>query len=132
MICVQYGPITIAVRSTTRTPVSGPLGPMAATRCARLTPRLRSPLRMVHLLGGNREAVPDVVAVAVRDDGKDDGARRIADRPDMFAYVLDRPRRPIHARRFGDDGPGHPASQRDQHFACDRTGFVRQPAHRGR
>ena len=26
MICVQYGPITIAVRSTTRTPASGPLG----------------------------------------------------------------------------------------------------------
>src|ERR1700739_944602 len=125
MICVQYGPITIAVRSTTRTPVSGPLGPMAATRPpqaggaprARLTPRLRSPLRMVHLLGGNREAVPDVVAVAVRHDGKDDGARRIADRLDMFAYVLDRPRRPVHARRFGDDGPGHPAGQRDQHFA---------------
>src|SRR6201988_5371119 len=71
MICVQYGPITIAVRSTTRTPVSGPLG-------------------MGRLLGGQREAVPDVVPVAVRHDGEDDGVRRIADRADVFAYLLDR------------------------------------------
>ncbi len=52
MICVQYGPITIAVRSITRTPASGPLA-------------------MVGLLGGHAEAVPDVVVVAVRQDRKD-------------------------------------------------------------
>src|ERR1700757_4274777 len=113
MICVQYGPITIAVRSITRTPVSGPLG-------------------MVHLLGGQREAIPNVVAGAGRHDGEDDGVRRIADRVDVFADFLDRPRWPIDARRFRDDGSGHPAGQRDQYFPRDRAGFVREPAHHGR
>ena len=56
MIWVQYGPITMAVRSTTRTPDSGPLG-------------------MMRLLGlRHREAVPDVVAVAVGHHGKTTGA----------------------------------------------------------
>src|ERR1700757_235782 len=72
MICVQYGPITIAVRSTTRTPVSGPLG-------------------MGRLLGGQREAVPDVVPVAVRHDGEDDGIRRVADRLNVLAHFVHRP-----------------------------------------
>ena len=58
MICVQYGPITMAVRSTTSTPVNGPLGMMDL---------------LAAVIRSHREAVPDVVAVTVRDDGKHDG-----------------------------------------------------------
>src|SRR6476660_9546468 len=62
MIWVQYGPITIAVRSTTRTPTSGPW------------------LATDGSLSRHAEAVPDVVAVAVGHHGKDNGIRRVADR----------------------------------------------------
>src|SRR3990170_2820970 len=54
MICVQYGPITIAVRSTTHTPRNGPA------------------LDMLGSSGGHREAVADVIAVAVGDRREDD------------------------------------------------------------
>src|SRR5690348_419450 len=69
MICVQYGPITIAVRSTTRTPFSGPLD----------------------ILRRHLEAVADVVAVTVGNDGKDHRLCRIPDGGDVFADVCDRP-----------------------------------------
>src|SRR3954454_11096958 len=105
MICVQYGPITIAVRSTTHTPASGPL-------C---------------MLHRHSEAVPDVITVPVGHHREDHRLGRVANRCDVFAHLRDRPRRPIHAGRLGNDGPGHPASQRDEHFASDRTGFVCQP-----
>src|SRR4051812_15395444 len=105
MICVQYGPITIAVRSTTHTPASGPLG----------------------ILHRHSEAVPDVIAVTVGHHRENHRLGRVPDRCDVLAHLRDGPRRPIHARRLGDDGLGHPARQRDEHFSSDRTGFVRQP-----
>src|SRR5215207_11441344 len=102
MICVQYGPNTIAVRSTTRTPVSGPL-------C------MKRPLL------GHREAVPDVVAMAVGNDGKDDGCIHFPDCRNVLPHFRDRPRRPIHAGSFRDDRLGHPSRQRDEHLPSDRT-----------
>src|SRR6185312_5990382 len=116
MICVQYGPITIAVRSMTTTPASGPL----AIVC---------PLEVALL--GHREAVADVVAVAVGHDGKDDRCRRVADGGDLFAHLRDRPRRPIHAGSLRDDGPGHSTGEGHEHLPSERTGFVRKPAHHG-
>src|SRR5262245_42074650 len=94
IICVQYGPITIAVRSTTFTPANGPLD------------ILDRPLL------GHREAVADVLTVAVGNNGKDDGRRRVADRGDVFADLRDRPRRPIHTWGFDDDSRGDTARQR--------------------
>src|SRR5690349_1747658 len=70
MICVQYGPITIAVRSTTDKPASGPLD----------------------IAHRHSEAVPDVVAVPIGHDGEDDGRRRVADCGDVVADLRDRPR----------------------------------------
>src|SRR6478609_12058583 len=69
MICVQYGPITIAVRSTTRTPLRGPW------------------LTTDRSLGCHAEAVADVIAVAVGHHGKDDGVRRVADRRDVVTDI---------------------------------------------
>ena len=51
---------------------------------------------MSRSLFGHREAVPDVVAVTVGDDRKDDGVRQVPDRRHVFADVRDGPRRPIH------------------------------------
>src|SRR6476660_4740871 len=113
MICVQYGPITIAVRSTTTTPASGPLAIPLAIVC---------PLEVALL--GHREAVADVVAVAVGHDGKDDRCRRLSDGGDLFAHLGDRPRRPIYAGSLADDGPGHSTGEGDEHLASHRTGFV--------
>src|SRR5215218_1469396 len=116
MICVQYGPITIAVRSTTRTPVNGPL-------------------RMVRLLGrahSHREAVTDVIAVPVGHHGKNQRLRVVTDRVDVFADVFDRPRRPVHPRSFRHHRRCDPAGKCDEDLCCDRTGFVRQPCHGGR
>ncbi len=59
MICVQYGPITIAVRSITRTPASGPVLVGLATECAPIA----WPVRQF-------EAVADVLAMTVGHDGK--------------------------------------------------------------
>src|SRR6202051_2632845 len=89
MICVQYGPITIAVRSTPHTPTSGPL----ATVC--------------HL-----EAVADVLDVTVRNDGKDHGRGRVTDGGKVLADLLDRPRRAVHARSLGDERFGPPGGAR--------------------
>src|SRR5438045_10740 len=41
-ICVAYGPITTVVRSSTRTPLSGPLMPRSASRAAHTTPSCRA------------------------------------------------------------------------------------------
>src|SRR5262245_37453684 len=112
MLCGQYGPITIAGRSTTITPDSGPLD-------------------MNRPLFGHREAVADVVAVAVGHDGKDDRRRRVADRSDVFAHLCHRPRRPVHAGRLADDGPGYPTGESNEYFPSDRTGFVCQPPDHG-
>src|SRR5688572_4307230 len=106
MIWVEYGPITIAVSSSTRTPSSGPL------------------LATDGSLSRHAEAVPDVVAVAVGYYGEDDRHRRVADRCHVFADIGHGPRRPVHPWRFRDDCPCHPACQCYQHFPCDRTGFV--------
>src|ERR1700730_2063126 len=98
MICVQYGPITIAVRSTTRTPISGPL----ATVC--------------HL-----EAVADVVGVTIRNSRKGHRRGRVTDGGKVLAYLLDRPRRAVHACSLGDERFGHPPGDGDQYFPCDRA-----------
>src|SRR2546422_983918 len=101
MICVQYGPITIAVRSTTRTPASGParlvglelsapatLPPVPLGPIAQLSPSpLRGwgcpHLRRLHVRhrrrAGHLEAVADVVSMTVGYDGKHQGRRRVAD-----------------------------------------------------
>src|SRR4051794_6268421 len=106
MIWVQYGPITMAVRSTTNTPESGPL-PIVRT--------------FEGALLGHREAIPDVVAVAVGNDGEDNRCIRVPDCRDVLTHFGDGPRRPIHAGSFGDDGLGHPTRQRDEHLPSDRT-----------
>src|SRR5262245_23922194 len=94
MIWVQYGPITTAVRSTTRTPASGPLG----------------------ILGRHREAVADVVAVAVGHDGKDERLGVVTDCRHVLTDLFDRPRRPIYARGFRHRSGRHPACERNEHF----------------
>src|SRR5581483_2927672 len=90
MIWVQYGPITIAVRSTTRTPASGPA------------------LAMPHP-AGHLEAVAQMVGVAVGHDGKHQWRVGIPDGIQLFGHLLDRPRRAVHARCFGDNCSRHPA-----------------------
>src|SRR5215207_1341944 len=81
MIWVQYGPITTAVRSSTRTPANGPSA-------------------MQNLLSRHREAVADVLVVPIRYDGEHDGFRPIADGFDVLAHRFDRPGRPVHAGRL--------------------------------
>src|ERR1700712_3428709 len=99
MICVQYGPITTAVRSTTRMPCSGPFGSL-----------------MLGSLRRDPEAVPDVVVVPIGDGREHQRSRVVADGVDMFADLFDRPRRPVHARGLRDEGAGESAGQRDEHF----------------
>src|ERR1700722_575221 len=96
MICVQYGPITIAVRSITRTPANGPLG-------------------MVGLMGGHAEAVPDVVVVPVRQDRKNQRRLDVSNRVEMPPPVVDCQGGTIPPGFCGDAPPGHPARQRDEH-----------------
>src|SRR5690242_21619022 len=67
MIWVQYGPITIAVRSMTRSPAIGPVG-----------------LAIERFLAGRAvrqlEAVADVLVVSIRDDRKNEWRRDVSDR----------------------------------------------------
>src|ERR1700738_1260816 len=101
MICVQYGPITIAVRSTTRTPASGPECPFGCGS-APLTITGSFPL-------DHGEAAPQGLGVPIGHDGKEQGRVDIPDSIQVLANLLDRPRRTEDSRRFGDRGPGHPA-----------------------
>src|SRR6185437_7624389 len=108
MIWVQYGPITIAVRSTTRTPFSGPeLG----------------------MLCRPFEAVPNVVGVPIGHDRKHQWRIEFPDGVDLSSDFFDRPRVTLHTRAFDDGHPGHPAGDGHQHLPVDRAGFVRQQAH---
>src|SRR6202022_62464 len=109
IICVQYGPITIAVTSTTSTPASGPLA-----------------------TAGHLEAVADVVRVTVGHHPEYQRGGRVPDGIHFFTDLLDGPCRPVDARRFGDYGPRNPAGDSDEHLARNRTGFVGEPAHHGR
>src|ERR1700733_14393242 len=109
MIWVQYGPITIAVRATTRTPASGPLD-------------------MMHRLSSHSEAVADVVAVPRRHDGEDHRVGCVADGIAVFGHVLHSPRWPVHPGCLGNDGAGDPARDRDEDLTGDLARFVRQPA----
>src|SRR6201999_2142594 len=95
MICVQYGPITIAVRSITRTPANGPVG-LAIQRF--LVVCAVSPL----------EAVVDVLVVSVGDARENEWRRHVSDLIQVAADILDRPRRPVHASALGDDRARHP------------------------
>src|SRR4051794_32072203 len=106
MIWVQYGPITIAVRSTTRTPSSGPLG-------------------MIHRLSSHSEAVADVVVVPCRHDGEDHRFGCVADSSAVFGHVLHSPRRPVHPGCLRNDRAGDPARDRDEDLAGDLARFVR-------
>src|SRR5689334_24153287 len=119
MIWVQYGPITIAVRSMTRSPAIGPVG-----------------LAIERFLAGRAvrqlEAVADVLVVSIRDDRKNEWRRDVPDRLQVVADLLDGPRRPAHARALGDDRPSHATRQRDEHFPGHRAGFVCEPTHDGR
>src|SRR6478672_9238666 len=103
MIWVQYGPITIAVRSMTRTPTSGPV------------------LSIAHRLSGHLEAVPDVVGVAGGNDGKDDGVFDIPDGVDVSGDLLHRPGRPVNSAGFGNHHPGDAPRDRRQDLARDRA-----------
>ena len=49
--------------------------------------------------------------MTVRHDRKNQWRLHVSDRIQMFADILDRPRRPIHAGAFGDDRPRHPTRQ---------------------
>src|ERR1700760_1186932 len=75
MICVQYGPITIAVRSTTRTPDSGPPCP-SGLDLPTLATLGSFPVRPV----AHREAVTEVLEVAVGYDRKHQGRVEVSDR----------------------------------------------------
>ena len=118
MICVQYGPITIAVRSTTRTPASGP-------SCRRSAMRALPGLAIPKL---NRmwSAWPSGTT------GNTTGGSDVSDRG---ASV----RRPPRSTTTAGSTPGlsamtaratRPASAMS--ISPDRTGFVREPTHRGR
>src|SRR6185369_17949550 len=82
MIWVQYGPITIAVRSTTRTPASGP--GLSMSHSTRSAPRGR-------VLTGHPEAVSDVLGVRVRYYREDQWVGHIADGIKMLGHLLDGP-----------------------------------------
>src|SRR5690625_2684606 len=112
MIWVQYGPITIAVRSTIRTPASGPDRSVGLVMLSSLPVSLR-----------HREAVPDVFAVPVGHHRKHQRRTGIADSLQLLAHLLDRPRRLIHPGGFGDDGACHASGDGDEHLAADRAGF---------
>src|ERR1700737_93129 len=139
MICVQYGPITIAVRSTTRTPDSGPkcpvglglpalttLGSFPLSSIAQLLIR---PLPSLHRRWAHREAVTEVFDVTVGYDGKHQRRVHVPDRIQIFADLLDRPRWAKHAGRLGNDDSGHAPGDGNQHLTGDRAGFMSQPAH---
>src|SRR6478736_2518640 len=100
MIWVQYGPITIAVRSMTRTPLSGPC---------------RS------VMGSQPEGVPDVIGMSVGHRREDQWRGVVADRVDIRRDVLDGPRRLVYPRRLGDEGPRDPSRDRDEEFTRDST-----------
>src|ERR1700730_17290075 len=121
MICVQYGPITMAVRSITRTPASGPVLAELAMKCASIAGTLRE-----------FEAVADVLVMTVGYDRNNQRRLNVSNRIEMFADILDRPGWPIHAGAFSDDRARHPTRQRDEHLPGHRTGFVREPTHHGR
>src|SRR5271163_4941140 len=106
MICVQYGPITIAVRSITRTPASGPVLVGLAMECASIA----WPVCQF-------EAVPDVLVMTVRNDRKNPRRLNVSNRIEIFADFLDRPGWPMHAGPFGNDRSRHPTRQRDEHLA---------------
>src|SRR3954470_12105279 len=106
MIWVQYGPITMAVRSTTRTPLNGPVrSTMLHSICASRN--------------GHPEAVADVVVVPVGHHREDDRLGHVPDGVDLLTHLLDRPRGAVHARRFGDGGAREPAADRDQDLSGD-------------
>ena len=113
MICVQYGPITIAVRSITRTPASESVPALSAMQCTPIVGSVRQ-----------FEAIADVLVVTVRQYRKNQRRLDISNRFEMFGDILDRPRWPTHAGAFGDDRPRHPARERDEQFAAHRTGFM--------
>src|SRR6516165_4285146 len=92
MICVQYGPITIAVRSMTRTPASGPVLSRLPMKCAAIAGTVCQ-----------FEAVADVLAMTIRHGRKNQRRLDVSDVIQTGADILDRPRRPAHARAFGDD-----------------------------
>src|SRR6478752_7292692 len=102
MICVQYGPITMAVRSTTRTPCSGPSASDSA---------------MDDPLSGHPEAVPDVVVVPVGNGGEHQRRGVVPDLVEVLADILDRPRRSVDARSFGDERPCDAARDRHEQLA---------------
>src|SRR5271165_4250378 len=79
MIWVQYGPMTIEVRSTTRTPLSGPV-PLLPMKCS-----------FLGCASGHFEAVADVFVMAVGNNRKDQRPGGVTDRVDLFAHLLDRP-----------------------------------------
>src|ERR1700737_1016263 len=109
MICVQYGPITIAVTSTTSTPASGPLA-----------------------TAGHFEAVADVVRVTVGHHPEYQRGGRVPDGILFLTDLLDGPCRPVDGRRFGDDGTRNPTGDSDEHLARNRTGFEGESPHHGR
>src|SRR5271166_7177807 len=103
----------MAVRSITRTSASGPVRVGLAMECASIA----RPVRQL-------EAVADVLVMAVGYDRKNERRLYLSNRLQILADILNRPRRPAHARGLGDDHPRHPARQRDEHLPGHRTGFV--------
>src|SRR6478609_2738810 len=93
MIWVQYGPITIAVRSMTRTPLSGPWN---------------------SAMGGHPERVANVVGMSVGHRREHQRCAVVPDRVNVGRDVLDGPRRLVDTRCLGDEGPRDPAGDRDE------------------